>query len=142
VKIVDTNVLLYAVDEHSARHSAARTWLDAALSGSESIGFAWSVLLGFVRLSTNRAIAARPLNVDEAIAVTQSWLARPPSLLLEPNAEHLGTLRDLLGPIGTAGNLVADAHLAAHALEYAAEVVSFDADFGRFPGVRWRRPGE
>jgi predicted nucleic acid-binding protein len=29
---------------------------------------------------------------------------------------------------------------AALALEYAAEIVSFDADFSRFAGVRWRKP--
>jgi len=35
---------------------------------------------------------------------------------------------------------VSDAHLAALALEHGAEVVSFDADFGRFEGVSWHRP--
>ena len=43
-------------------------------------------------------------------------------------------------PTITAGNLVNDAHLAALAVEHAAEVVSFDRDFGRFPGLRWRPP--
>jgi predicted nucleic acid-binding protein len=45
-----------------------------------------------------------------------------------------------LAEAGTAGNLVNDAHLAALAVEHDAEVVSFDSDFARFPGVRWRRP--
>jgi predicted nucleic acid-binding protein len=35
---------------------------------------------------------------------------------------------------------VSDAHLAALALEHDAEIVSFDRDFGRFAGVRWRLP--
>ncbi|NMD45782.1 MAG: type II toxin-antitoxin system VapC family toxin, partial [Propionibacterium sp.] len=37
-------------------------------------------------------------------------------------------------------NLVNDAHLAALALEHRAEIVSYDNDFARFEGVRWRRP--
>ena len=41
---------------------------------------------------------------------------------------------------GTGGNLVADAHLAALALEHHATVITYDSDFGRFKGVRWRRP--
>jgi len=45
-----------------------------------------------------------------------------------------------LAQTGRAGNLVNDAHLAALAVEHDAEVVSFDSDFARFPGVRWRRP--
>jgi hypothetical protein len=49
-------------------------------------------------------------------------------------------MRRLLGALGTGGNLVNDAYLAAVALAHGAEIVSFDADFARFPGVRWRPP--
>ena len=37
-------------------------------------------------------------------------------------------------------NLVTDAHIAALAMEYQAEVHSNDTDFSRFPGLRWRNP--
>jgi len=40
----------------------------------------------------------------------------------------------------TAGNLTTDAHLAALAIEYQAELASTDADFARFPGLRWFNP--
>ena len=33
-----------------------------------------------------------------------------------------------------------DAHLAALAVEHQAELCSTDADFARFPGLRWRNP--
>ena len=36
--------------------------------------------------------------------------------------------------------VVTDAHLAALAVEHGCELVSTDADFARFPGVRWRNP--
>jgi predicted nucleic acid-binding protein len=38
-------------------------------------------------------------------------------------------------------DLIPDAVLAALAVEYGAEVVSFDRDLARFPGLRWVRPG-
>ncbi len=41
---------------------------------------------------------------------------------------------------GTAGNLTTDAHLAALAIEYQAEVASTDTDFMRFPRLRWFNP--
>jgi predicted nucleic acid-binding protein len=50
-------------------------------------------------------------------------------------------LERLLAPTGVAGNLVNDAHLAALAVEHRAEIVSYDNDFSRFPGVRWITPG-
>ena len=49
-------------------------------------------------------------------------------------------VRQLLRPIGTAGNLVADAHLAALAIEHGAELSSCDTDFARFSGLRWSDP--
>lgn len=43
-------------------------------------------------------------------------------------------------PLGTGGNLVSDAHLAAIAIEQRCVVVSFHHDFGRFAGVNWQPP--
>jgi len=42
--------------------------------------------------------------------------------------------------VGTAGNLVTDAHLVALAIEHGATLESSDHDFGRFPGLRWEDP--
>jgi predicted nucleic acid-binding protein len=41
---------------------------------------------------------------------------------------------------GLAGSLTTDTHLAALAIEHQAEIHSNDADFARFPGLRWRNP--
>jgi predicted nucleic acid-binding protein len=51
VKLPDVNLLLYAADETSLRHRPARLWVETTLSVSETIAFAWGVLLAFVRLS-------------------------------------------------------------------------------------------
>jgi uncharacterized protein len=62
-------------------------------------------------------------------------------MVVQPTPRHAGLLRSLLTESGTAGNLTTNAHLAALALEYRADVVSYDCDFGRFSGVRHRLPG-
>lgn len=49
-------------------------------------------------------------------------------------------MRELLEPLGAAGNLVNDAHLAALAIEHGAELNSLDSDFSRFSGLRWINP--
>ncbi len=69
------------------------------------------------------------------------WVHAPASVLIGPTARHLDRLADLLSVAGTGGNLVSDAHLAALALEHGATVVSYDRDFGRFPGLRHFVPG-
>jgi hypothetical protein len=140
VKIVDANVLLYAVNEDSSRHHAARGWLDASLRGPETVGFGWIVLLAFLRLSTRHDLYQHPLATEQAFDVVSAWLAAPQAVVVHPTARHLQVLRGLIEPFGTAANLANDAHLAALAVEHGATVVSFDRDFGRFPGVRLEEP--
>lgn len=140
MKLPDLNLLLYAIDAESPRHERARDWLEGTLSGTEEVGFAWVVLLGFVRISTNPAIFAQPLALDEALDYVDGWLAQPVAAIVDPAAGHAGRLGELLALLGTAGNLTSDAHLAALAIEHGAELCSSDADFGRFEGLRWADP--
>jgi predicted nucleic acid-binding protein len=46
----------------------------------------------------------------------------------------------LLADVGTAANIINDAHLAALALEHGATVVSYDRDFARFAGLSVMTP--
>lgn len=138
--LVDANVLLYAVNEADPRHEEAHRWLDTSLAGREAVGFAWTVLLAFVRLSTKVALFPHPLPVRDALDRIAEWTAQPPSVIVEPTPRHLELMAGLLATIGTGGNLVSDAHLAALALEHDAVVVSYDTDFDRFRGVRRREP--
>jgi toxin-antitoxin system PIN domain toxin len=104
--------------------------------GREPVGFAWVVLLAFVRLATRAGLFPRPLTLGESAALVELWLVQPAAVVVHPSQRHLSLLRGLLVSVGTAGNLVNDAHLAALALEHGAEIVSFDRDFERFEGIR------
>jgi toxin-antitoxin system PIN domain toxin len=140
VKLPDVNLLLYAVDAEAPRHVAARAWLESALSGTEEIAFASAVLLGFIRIATNPAAFEDPLPPDEAFTYVEEWLAQPVASTLAPGPNHFTLMRELLQPLGVAGNLTSDAHLAALAIEHGAELCSSDTDFGRFNGLRWTDP--
>ena len=140
MKLLDANVLLYAVNEDAPQHPKAKAWIEAALSGPEPVGLDWSVLLAFLRLSTRSAVFPKPLTLEQALGVMRSWLEQPCVEILDPAEKHLDVLGRLLAAFGTAGNLTSDAHLAALALEYGAELCSCDSDFGRFSGLRWTNP--
>jgi toxin-antitoxin system PIN domain toxin len=140
VKLPDVNLFLYAVDEASPRHGPAREWVEGTLSGAETVALAWTMLLGFVRLSTRANLFERPLEVEEALDLVDGWLEQPCTTVIHPTDRHSAVLRELLAPLGTAGNLANDAHLAALAIEHGALVCSCDSDFSRFPGVRWVDP--
>lgn len=140
MKLPDVNLLIYAVDESSPHHVRARSWLEQTLSGTEEVGFAWLALLGFIRISTNPIAFGHALSPAKAFEFVNSWLDQPVATVIHPTPQHVTTLRRLLEPLGTAGNLTSDAHLAALAIEHGAELCSRDADFSRFPGLRWTDP--
>jgi toxin-antitoxin system PIN domain toxin len=140
MKLLDVNVLLYAVDEASPLHDRAHPWVEQLVASTETVALAWTVALAFVRLTTKPQLMSSPLTVDEALDIVDGWLARPNVVVVHPTDRHAAVLRELLAPLGAGGNLVTDAHLAALAIEHGAELISCDADFSRFSGLRWRDP--
>ncbi len=138
MKLPDTNVLLNAVQGASPYNGSAKEWLEQAFNSAEGIGFAWIVLLGFLRISTRAGIMKHPLPVSDALALMDSWLAHPHARIVHPGDRHSGILGRLLLTAATGGNLTADAHLAALAIEHNAEVGTFDRDFKRFAGLRFQ----
>jgi len=140
MKVIDINLLIYAINRDAPDHSAAKKWLEASLSEDEPIGLAWVVILGFMRITTNGRIMPNPLTPDVSFQIIDDWLQQPQVECIVPTANHWSTLKELLLPLGTAANLTSDAHLAALAIEYGARLYSTDNDFIRFPNLRWTNP--
>lgn len=140
MKILDVNVLVYAYNTEADSHRRARAWFEGAMSGTETIGFPWLTILGFVRLTTRSAIMSPPLPVSEALGRVDEWLAQPCATVVHPTERHSIVLREMLTAVGTGGNRVSDAHLAALAVEHGATLCSRDDDFRRFPGLTWHDP--
>ena len=136
----DVNLLLYATDSTSPHHARAAAWWTNCLGGTDVIGLPWATTLAFLRLTTNARVYESPMSSEQALAVVGQWFAYPHVVALEPTARHFDTLAGLLGPTGTAANLVTDAHLAAIAIENGATLHSEDNDFRRFPGLSWKNP--
>lgn len=140
MKIVDANVLLYAVNSASEHHRPCVQWLDRALSGGDTVGLAWVPLLAFVRLTTKHGLFPSPLAPAEAMRQVTEWCGAPGAVMVNPTPRHADVLTTLLAQVGAGGNFVNDAHLAALALEHRASVVTYDSDFSRFEGLRCDTP--
>jgi uncharacterized protein len=85
--------------------------------------------------------AFRPADTHEqAFAFVNSLLGHPNALLLNPGRRHLGLFEGLCRQVDARGDLVTDAYLAALAVETSAVLVTLDADFARFPGLRRQEP--
>ncbi len=138
--LVDANLLIYAIDADSPQHARARPWLEATLSGDTPVAFAWTVILAFLRITTRSGIMRSPLSPSDAVAFVDSWLRQPFVDAIGPGTNHWPILKNLLDASGTAGNLTADAHLAALALEHGCTIASADNDFRRFAGITHINP--
>jgi toxin-antitoxin system PIN domain toxin len=140
VIIPDINLLIHAYNADSPLHSKARRWWEETLSDPAPVALPWVVILGFIRITTHPRVMANPLPVDTACAHAEAWLRQPQVFLLHPGDRHESHLFQLLRQLGSGGNLTTDAHLAALAIEHQAVLNSTDADFTRFPGLRWVNP--
>jgi uncharacterized protein len=140
VILVDANILLYAEDSTSSRHEAARTWWDAQISGASPVCLCWTVICAYIRIGTNARVFDRPLSLDQAFSRVQSWLDQPCVRIIAPTARHWTVFQEMLSAGQAVGNLTTDAHLAALALEHGCELASSDADFSRFPRLKWKNP--
>jgi toxin-antitoxin system PIN domain toxin len=140
VILVDANLLLYAYHPKAEQHEKSRRWLEAVLSGTDVVGFAWLTLWAFIRISTNPRVFENPLSASEAADAVSSWLDQPVSTILQPGERHWDILRAVARDGQAVGPLFMDAVLAAIAMEHGATLCTTDRDFARFPGLKWTNP--
>ncbi len=138
--LVDANILLYAEDSLHSRHQQASAWWDGQLSGTGVVCLCWTVLSAFIRIGTNPRVFEHPLSIEQALDRVQSWLDQPCTRVIRPTGRHWIVFKKVLTDGQAVANLVTDAHLAALAIEHGCELASTDADFARFPKLKWRNP--
>ena len=138
--LVDTNLLIYAYHQGSDSHVPARRWLTSVLEMESLVALPWSVLLGFLRLTTNKRVFSAPFNSREATEIVESWLERPNVVALQPGEAYWHIFRDLILETHAMADVITDAHLAALAIEHGATLCSTDRDFARFPGLKLLNP--
>lgn len=139
--VPDVNVLIYAHREDSTEdHDRYAKWLIELATGHEPFALSVLSLSALVRIVTNPRVFRNPSTLDQAFGFVEELLRRPQSRVIAPGPEHLAILEDLCRQAGASGKLVADAQHAAVAIEHGCTLVTTDADFDRFPSLRWHHP--
>lgn len=140
MKITDANLLLYAYNESAAPHTKAKKWLEETLSSPEIFGLSWQAITAFLRLSTSAKAFPLPFAVTEAVEIVEDWLEQPQVKILTPTEKHWKIFSDLITEGQTGGAIMADAHLAALAIEHGAVLATTDKDFTRFSKLKTINP--
>jgi uncharacterized protein len=138
MQLPDVNVLIYAHREDAPEHDRYVDCLRALTESPEPFALSDAVLAGFLRIVTNPRIFDPPTPMDTAIAFCQRLVDWPRASLIAPSRRHWDVFVTLCR--GIKGPLVADAYIAALAIEHGCELITTDGDFARFPGLRWRHP--
>ena len=81
-----------------------------------------------------------PTPAPRALEFIRQVREHPHAVVISPGPRHWSLFLDLCRKTGARGNLVADAYLAALAVESGSEWITTDRDYAQFPGLRWRHP--
>ena len=140
--LVDVNVFVYAHRTDLPNHVAFRTWVEELINRDEAYGYSELVLSEIVRVATHPRVFSPPSDLASALAFCETIRRQPNAVSISPGQNHWRIFQKLCETSGAKGNLVADAYLAALAIESGSEWVTTDRDYSRFPGLRWRHPLE
>lgn len=138
MQLPDVNVLIYAHRQDAPEHQRYAAWLRQLAQSDEPFAIAEIVLAGFLRIVTNRKIFDPPTPMVKAIDFCARLVALPRTVLIAPSRRHWDLFAELCADVQ--GPLVADAYLAALAIDHGCELLTTDSDFARFKGLRWRHP--
>lgn len=132
--VVDTNLLLYAVNPDAAEHRQARALLTAWREGEEPWFVTWGIIYEFLRVSTHPKVFPKPLSVRVAREWIATAIASASAGILLETERHADILADIIADhprLG--GNVVHDVHIAALMKESGiSEIRTLDTDFHQF----------
>ena len=138
--LVDTNILLHAVNADSPECARAGAALEALVNGREQWALSWGIVYEFLRVATHPRIFAHPLRAEQAHAYVAEWIAADNCTLIAESAYHHQVLSDSLAEVARlAGNILHDFHHAVLMREHGIrEILTLDRDFRAFPWVAIR----
>lgn len=138
---LDVNILVYAADETSTRHTRARALLEHVATSPTITYLFWPVLIGYVRIITHPAIVDTPLSPEAAIADVDDLIRRPQIVVAGERDRFWAAFQRVSHEVEPRGSLVPDAHLVALMREHGVtQVWSNDRDFRKFDGVTALNP--
>lgn len=140
MRLVDVNVLVYAFRSDAPEHARYAAWLDDVVNSDEAYAVSDLILSGFLRVVTHPRVFTPPTPVPAGLAFAEAFRSQPAAVPIQPGARHWEIFTRLCREVSARGNLIADACLAALAIESGSEFITTDRDYARFPGLRWRHP--
>jgi len=140
--LVDTNVLIYAADETSPFHQAAKELRDKGVKGDIALCICPQLLSEFYAVITDPRRTAQPRSSQEASSEIEKYLLHENLLKIYPVAGVIEKLLELLKRYNIKKQDIFDTHLVATMLinEVTRIYTYNEDDFLKFTEIEVLRP--
>ncbi|HWS74156.1 MAG TPA: TA system VapC family ribonuclease toxin [Quisquiliibacterium sp.] len=140
--VIDTNLLLYAVNDDAPEHEKAFAFLTEAGHSGAGWYLTEGIVYEFLRVSTHPRVFGRPLTSSQALSFLRPFLQSSRFSILAAGPRHWAMLDQVLGEERRAsGNLFFDLRTVVLMREHGVRrIYTADTDFLRFPSVEVVNP--
>jgi len=140
--LVDTNILIYAVNSDAPQHVVCRALVEAVRAGTLQCALVPQVLLEFHAIVTDRRRVANPLEPAAAWEVCAVWQGI--FALLDAGCAALERMPEVIAEKGAAGGGIFDAWLVAQMRCLGVDRICTynEKDFSPYRGIWTVRPEE
>lgn len=119
--LIDTNVLIYAIQEDTSQHAASRRLVDMVAAGSPLGCLFPQVLLEFFAVMTDARRLEEPATSAEGLELVRTYSSLIP--VLQPSPAALSLLMSLVGDLGIRGQRIFDTFLVAGMIDTGVDTV-------------------
>ena len=132
--VVDTNVLVYAADEHSTFHGRCYELLEAWRHQASAWYLTWGIFYEFLRVTTHPRVFRTPWSAEQAWSFVAAVLGSPGLGILTATERHAAVAAQVIQEVPhLSGNLMHDAQTAVLMREHGIKrIYTRDTDFHRF----------
>jgi toxin-antitoxin system PIN domain toxin len=140
--VIDTNILLYAVNTDADEHKEALQFLTRAGNDSSQWYFTEGIIYEFLRVSTHSKVFSRPLSWKQSISFVKPLLLNDNFSLISAEDRHWNLLENTLKEITyPSGNLFFDIRTAVLMREHGIKYIyTTDTDFLQFTWIEVVNP--
>ncbi len=140
--LVDTNVLVYAVNSDAPQHAACRSLVEAVRAGALQCALVPQILLEFHAIVTDTRRVAKPLEAAQAREAIESL--RSLFTVLDAGRDALGLLPEVMAEKPSVGGEVFQPWLVAQMRVLGIDrICTYNAkDFAGYKGIRAVTPEE
>ncbi len=134
--IIDSNILIYAINADSPKNKKAQEFLKESLKDLE---IAHQNILETIRVLTHQKFS-KPMGINSALSAIQA--ISESCRIISPTLTTYYLWLELVGKYQLTGNRIFDAYLAATALSNGIDEVATDnvLDFKKFKGLKVINP--